>query len=168
MCHSLLHVHICWRYNKSVDDTFSPPSVVCLPTINPLLLCLSKIHSTQSKNDFKEQKLTKEGRGRHSAVAPRDHDADARLYERNGKLHHLRSFLVDSERTNGHVSPVGHHLESRETCECEDDSVLLPSRSSSSIWNGRRSAQKTTLLQLCCASPGRKQAFAASAVGLWR
>uniref|UniRef100_A0A8B9YET9 ER lumen protein-retaining receptor n=1 Tax=Bos mutus grunniens TaxID=30521 RepID=A0A8B9YET9_BOSMU len=39
--------------------------------------------------------LTKEGRGGHSAIAPRHHDADAGLYEGHREIHDFGPLLVD-------------------------------------------------------------------------
>lgn len=48
--------------------------------------------------------LTKEGRRRDGAVAAGNHDADARLHEGHREIDDLRTFLVDGEGADGHVS----------------------------------------------------------------
>lgn len=59
------------------------------------------------------RKLTEEGRGRDGSVTTGDHDADARLHEGHGEVHHLRPLLVDGERADCHVRPLVHNLENR-------------------------------------------------------
>lgn len=59
------------------------------------------------------QWLTKESRRGHGAIAARNHDADSSLHEGNRELYDLRPLFINGKRTNGHVSPVGHHLENK-------------------------------------------------------
>lgn len=54
--------------------------------------------------------LTQEGGGRHRAVAPGNHHADARLHEGHGEVDDLRSLLVDGQRADGHVGPLVEDL----------------------------------------------------------
>lgn len=55
--------------------------------------------------------LTQEGGRRYSAIAAGDHHTDSRLHKGNGEIHDLRPLLIDSQRADGHVRSLVHHLQ---------------------------------------------------------